>query len=178
LKNFNLNWRVNNQIRASVVRVIDSDGKSVGVMKIKEALEKSRTANLDLVEVAPNADPPVVRMVELGKFRYQEEKRLKKLKKGQKGGDIKEIRFSPFIADADFNVRFGRIKEFLSEGNKVRAVVKFGGRQMDSKQFGYDLLKKIFMQLGDSVNFDMEPKFIGRHLTCVISPVKKIPEAQ
>jgi len=139
-------------------------------MKLSEALEKSRQEGLDLVEVAPNANPPVVRIVNLGKFRYQEEKKLKKLRKGQKGGDIKELHFSPFIAEADYNVRLSKIKEFLKEGNKVKVVVKFGGRQMGSKQFGYELLKKIFGQLGESITIDMEPKFLGRYLTTIISP--------
>jgi translation initiation factor IF-3 len=167
----NFNWRINSQIRANKLRVIGPDGKMVGVMNLKEALELAIKLNLDLVEIAPTADPPVAKVVELGKFRYEEEKKLKNQKKGAKTSEVKEIRFSPFIGEADFNVRYMRVKEFLAEGNKVRTVVRFKGRQMGSKNFGYELLNRITSLLGDSINVDMPPKFIGRHLTMVISPL-------
>ena len=167
----NFNWRINNQIRADKLRVIGPDGKMVGVMNLKEALELANKLSLDLVEIAPKANPPVAKVVELGKFRYEEEKKLKNQKKGAKTSEVKEIRFSPFIGEADFKVRFGRVKEFLSEGNKVRTVVRFKGREMGSKTFGYDILNRITTLMSDKINVDMKPKFIGRHLTMVISPV-------
>ena len=157
---------------ADEVRVIGPDDKQVGVMKLKEALEKSEEKGLDLVEIAPKAKPPVVRIVELGKFRYEEEKKLKKQKKGAKTSELKEVRFSPFIAEQDYKTRLARVNEFLDEGNKVRAVVKFKGRQMQSKKFGYDLFKKLLGDVNSEINIDMEPKFLGRHLTMVISPIK------
>ncbi|BCX14905.1 MAG: translation initiation factor IF-3 [Patescibacteria group bacterium] len=173
LKDILSNWRINQKIRAEKVRVIDADKKFVGIMTLKEALEKGQELGLDLVEIAPKANPPVVRMIELGKFKYEQEKRLKKEKKGAKGGETKEIRFSPFIAEADYQNRIERIREFLKEGNKVRIVVKFKGAQMGSKDFGYDLIKRVISEVGLPINIDMEPKFLGRHLASVISPMSK-----
>lgn len=174
LKDILSNWRINQQIRAEKVRVIDADKKFVGIMTLKEALEKGQELGLDLVEIAPKANPPVVRMIELGKFKYEQEKRLKKEKKGAKGGETKEIRFSPFIAEADYQNRIERIREFLKEGNKVRIVVKFKGGQMGSKDFGYDLIKRVISEIGSPINIDMEPKFLGRYLASVISPMSKL----
>lgn len=156
------------------MRLIGSDGKQIGVVTKEEALKKASEENLDLIEIAPKANPPVAKLAELGKFRYQEEKRLQKQKRGSKGSDLKEVRFSPFIANHDFETRFGRVEEFLNAGNKVKTVVVFKGRQLDSKQFGYQVIQKIKERLGDTIAIDMQPKFIGRHLITVISPTKKI----
>lgn len=168
-----LYWRTNEQISAAEMRVIDAEGKQVGVMKKAEALNLARESNLDLVEIAPNAQPPVVKVVDYNKFRYQEEKKQRQEAKKVKGGEVKEIRFSPFIAEGDYQTRIARIKEFLEERNKVRLVIVFKGRQMNSKQFGYDIINRVKKDFGDSVSMDMEPKFIGRHLATVISPVSK-----
>ncbi len=165
------NWRVNEQIRAPEVRVIDAEDKQVGVMSRDEALKKAKEAELDLVEIAPKAKPPVVKIVDFGKFAYREEKKLKEQKKKTKASDLKEVRFSPFIAENDYNVRLERIKEFLADKDKVKLVVKFKGRQMGSKQFGYKLFDKVLETLGDTVSVDMEPKFLGRHLSMIISPL-------
>ena len=173
MKSVNINWRINNQIRSPEVRVIGSDGKQIGILKLSEALAKANEEGLDLVEIAPTAKPPVVKITELGKLRYQEQKKLKKEKRGIKGGETKEIRFSPFIGEADYNTRVGRIREFFEEKNKVRVVVKFGGRQMGSKDFGYRLIERIIKEFDGGINIDMPPKFLGRHLTCVISPMNK-----
>ncbi len=173
MKSSSLYWRVDNNIRAPEVRVIGADGKQIGVLKTSEALKKAQKENLSLVEIAPLAKPPVVKIVDYGKFRYQEEKKARKVQKGVKGGDVKEIRFSPFIAENDYQIRLGRIKEFLGERNKVRLVVVFKGRQMGSKPFGYNLLKRIVNELAETISVDMEPKFLGRQLIMVVSPVGK-----
>lgn len=173
MKNVQFNWRVNHQIRSPEVRVIGADGKQIGVLKISDALAKAQESGLDLVEIAPNAEPPVAKIIDLGKLRYQEEKKARKERAAAKGGETKEVRFSPFIADADYQTRFNKILEFLAEKNKVRVVVKFTGRQMGSRQFGYKLLERILAGLGENVNLDMKPKFIGRHLIMVISPINK-----
>ena len=158
------------------MRVLSEDEKQVGVMPTQKALELANKMGLDLVEIAPNAKPPVVRIIDFGKFRYQEEKKQKKTAK-IKGGEIKEVRLSPFIAGGDYGVRIERISDFLSEGNKVRVVVKFKGRQMDSKKFGYDLMERVLKDVGKNITVDMSPKFMGRHLAMVISPVKKGKDA-
>jgi translation initiation factor IF-3 len=160
-------------IHAPKVRVIGENGKQLGILTVEEALKKAREAKLDLVEIAPKAVPPVVKIIEFGKFKYLEEKKLKAQKKKTKSSETKEVRFSPFIGKADYDTRLTRTKEFLKEKNKVRMVVKFKGRQMGSKQFGYKLIERMLTDLGDSVTIDMNPKFVGRHLTTVISPINK-----
>ena len=142
-------------------------------MKTSEAIAKAREENLTLVEIAAKAVPPVAKIVEFGKFRYAEEKKLRKQQKKAKSGELKEIRFSPFIAEKDYETRMKRVKEFLEDKNKVKVVVVFMGRQMGSKDFGYGLIRRIIQDLGDSIAMDMEPKFLGRHLVTIISPVLK-----
>jgi translation initiation factor IF-3 len=171
-KQFKFNWRLNQQIRHPEVRVLAEDGKQVGIMSSNEALSKAMEAGLDLVEIAPMAKPPVVRIVELGKFKYEQEKRERQQKKSTKSGELKEIRFSPFIGEHDFNTRLERIKEFLEDGSKVRLVVRFTGRQMGSKQFGYEVIGNVLRTLDGKAKQDSEPKFLGKQLMSIISPVK------
>lgn len=156
------------------MRVIGSSGKQEGVLKLNEALKKAREEELDLVEIAPNAKPPVVKIVDLGKFKYEQEKKLQKSKKKAKASELKEVRFSPFIAEHDYKTRIERVNEFLSENSKIRLVVVFKGRHMGSKPFGYKLMKRILDDFGERVAVDMEPKFVGRHLIMTISPLKKV----
>lgn len=175
MKTFNFNYRINNQIRSPELRVIGADGKQLGVMSLSDALNKAHDMELDLIEIAPMAKPPVAKLMELGKFKYEEEKKLQKEKKKAKPSDIKELRFSPFIAQHDFDTRIERIKEFLAENNKVRLVVNFTFRQLGSKQFGYQVLDRVVSNFKDQVVVDMEPKFLGKNLIMVISPTKKKP---
>ena len=153
--------------------MIGSDGKQLGVMKASEALEAAKKQGLTLVEIAPLAKPPVAKIVDFGKFRYAEEKKQRKESKKAKATELKEVRFSPFIAENDFQTRFGRVKEFLAEKNKVRLVVVFRGPQMRSKNFGYKLLERMVKELGETVVTDMQPKFLGKHLMMIISPTTK-----
>ena len=178
MRKSSLYWRINEDIRSPEVRVIGSDGKQLGVMKTSEAIAKAREGNLTLVEIAAKAVPPVAKIVEFGKFRYGEEKKLRKQQKKAKSGELKEIRFSPFIAEKDYETRMKRVREFLEDKNKVKVVVVFMGRQMGSKDFGYGLIKRIVQDLGNSIAMDMEPKFLGRHLVTIISPrsLKKASE--
>jgi translation initiation factor IF-3 len=162
-------WRTDYQIRAPSLRVIDAEGKLLGVMSVAEAVRMAKSEGLTLVEIAPNATPPVGKIVDFGKFRYSEEKKAREQSKKVKGGEVKEIRFSPFIAEADFKNRIERIKEFFAEKNKVRVVVVFTGPQMRVKHTGYDVINKIKSEFGESILTDMEPKFLGKHLVTVIS---------
>lgn len=166
-------WRINHQIRANEVRVLDKEGKQLGVLSVSEALKEAEKAGLDLVEVASKAKPPVVKIIDFGKFKYQEEKKLKKQKSKTKVADVKEVRFSPFMGEADYQTRVKRVNEFLNDGHKIRPVVKFKGRQMGSKKFGYEVLERLVEDLTHPIVIDMDPKFLGRHLAMVISPVKK-----
>lgn len=173
MKTGSLSWRVNEQIRAEKLRVIGADGKQIGLLTKQEALEKSKKEGLDLIEIAPQAVPPVAKIINFGKFRYQEEKKRRQEAKKAKSAELKEIRFTPFIAENDYNIRLARIRKFLSDKNKVKAVVVFKGRQLGSRQFGYSLLKRLVEEFKESIVVDMEPKFIGRHLIMIISPVNR-----
>jgi len=173
-----LYWRVNEHIYAQTLRVISADGKALGVLTKEEALKKSKEAGLDLVEIAPNANPPVAKIINFGKFRYREEKKLREELKKQKAAELKEIRFSPFIAENDYQIRFKRVKEFIEDKNKVRLAVVFRRPQLGSKRFGYELLARIVKELGDGVGIDMQPKFLGKSLLMIISPVTKKKHAE
>lgn len=166
-----LKYRVNEQIRSPSLRVIAADGKQVGVMTKDKALAQAKKENLSLIEIAPTAKPPVAKIVDLGKFLYQEEKKVRREHVKSKGGDVKEVRFSPFIAENDYLVRFKKVQEFLREKDKVRLVVVFKGPQMRSKSFGFNLLNRIVGELGETISVDMKPKFLGKHLIMVVSPV-------
>ncbi len=168
-KSNNTFWHTDFQIRARELRVIGADGKLIGVLGRDEAIRKAKEQNLSLVEIAPNAEPPVAKIVDFGKFRYAEEKKARAQAKGVKGGGVKEIRFSPFIAENDFKTRIARIKEFFDDKNKVRVVVVFKGPQMRVKHTGYEVINKIKAEFGENVATDMEPKFLGKHLVTVLS---------
>jgi translation initiation factor IF-3 len=145
----------------------------VGILSKSEAISEAKKAGVDLIEIAPNATPPVAKIIELGKFLYIEEKRAREQKKKGKRAELKEIRFSPFIAEGDYLTRVKKIDNFLADGHKVRIVVVFKGRHMESRPRGYELLKEVLLSLSQEVNTDMEPKFLGRHLAMVVSPLKK-----
>jgi len=166
-------FRINQQIRAEQVRVIGEDGKQIGILALSEALAKARESQLDLIEIAPTAQPPVVRISDYNKFLYQEEKKNKSAKK-VKGGDIKGIRLTPFIAQGDLDVRVKRSLGFLSEGNKVRVSVRFTGRQLRKREFGYELLKKFAIPMQGFAQSEGEPKWFGRELVLTFAPVKQV----
>jgi len=166
-----VSYRINDQIKAPELRVIGDDGKQLGILPRDKALESAKKLGLSLIEIAPQAKPPVAKLTDLGKFRYQEEKKLRSQQKKAKGGELKEIRFSPFIAENDFNIRLARIKEWLGEKFKVKIVIIFTGRQMGSTRFGYQIIKRILDVFGEGVITDMEPKFFGRRLMTIISPL-------
>ncbi|HLE48604.1 MAG TPA: translation initiation factor IF-3 [Patescibacteria group bacterium] len=177
MKKSKINWKINHQIRASELRVISSEGKQLGVMSLQDALKHAEIEGFDLVEIAPMAKPPVAKITELGKLKYLEDKKARKEKKGSKAGELKEIRFTPFIGPHDYNVRLERINEFLDDRNKIRVAVVFKGRQLGSKQFGYDLLQKLLTDLKPRVKVDMEPKFLGKHLIMSISATSSSKKA-
>lgn len=145
----------------------------VGELKRDEAISRAKEEGLTLVEIAPTAMPPVAKIVDFGKFKYAEEKKARAAAKKVKGGEVKEIRFSPFIGENDFEVRIKRIREFFEDKNKVRVVVVFKGPQMRVKQIGYNVISRIKNVFGDTIITDMEPKFLGKYLVTVISPVNK-----
>lgn len=166
-------YRRNEQINALSLRVLDSEGKQVGVLSRFEALKKARDQGLDLVEIAPMAKPPVAKIIEFNKFVYQQEKKKREEKKKTKISETKEVRLSPFIDDHDLEVMVKRAKEFLLEGNKVRLVVKFIGRQIVHPEFGQETLKKVITALSDRSKVEREAHFEGKQLITLLSPERK-----
>lgn len=169
--------RVNWQIQATTVRLIDDSGKQVGIVSIQEAREQAKEKGLDLVEIAAKAKPPVVRIVSYSKFKYQQQKKereeRKKLKKGEKS---KEIRLTPFIGEADFKTRIARAGDFAKEGDKLKVVVKFLGRQITQKQFGYKLLEKVKEELKDIYEEEGQARLMGKRLLLTLKPIRKVTE--
>lgn len=143
-------------------------------MSRDEAIFKARQANLDLILVAEKAKPPVAKIIDFNKFKYQEQQKLKEGKKKDKTQDQKEIRFTPFIAQGDFATRIERVKEFLTDGHKVKMTVKFTGRQITRKEFGFELLKKAVKQLVKFGTQQSEPKLQGKLLWITIAPLKEL----
>jgi len=165
-------YRINQYIQAKEVRVVDEKGKMLGVLPIFNAIQKAKELEGDLIEVAPNASPPVCKIINFKKFKYLEAKKEQEEKKGQKGGDLKEVMFSPFIAKNDLNIRIKRIKEFLGEGNKIKIRIRFSGRELGKKDFGYKIVDQVLTELGDLANKEGEPKFMGKELFLILSPNK------
>lgn len=162
--------RVNNLIRSPLVRLIAADGEQLGIIAIDEALRTAREAGLDLVEVASNADPPVCRVMDYGKFKYQQAKKAQEAKKKQVQTQLKEIKFRPKIADHDFDFKMRKVKKFLEERNRVKITVQFRGREIAYKEYGHQLLQRVVQELGDEVTVAAMPKQEGRFLHMVVAP--------
>lgn len=178
IKRYNQNknkkfYRINERIYASSLRVLDSEGKQIGVMDKNQALNLAKESFLDLVEIAPQANPPVAKIIDFKKFLYQEEKKKKEEKKNAKSTETKEIRLGPFMSDNDLSVMIKRARDFLSDGDKVRLVVFFSGRQITHPEFGHQILDKTLQSLSDISKIDRERRLEGRKLITLISPEKK-----
>ncbi len=152
--------------------MIAADGEQLGILSKEEALLKAKEAELDLVEVASSAQPPVARIVDWEKFRYQESKKEQQARKNRSDVDIKEIWLSPRIAEHDLMVRLKRVDEFLEAGRKVKITVKFRGREMAHPEVGHQIVKQALDYFGDKINIERETKFEGRSLTTIIGPVR------
>jgi len=163
-KSFGKFYRLNQYIQAPQIRVVDDKAKQIGVMKKEEALKMAQERGLDLVEVAPTAQPPVVKLIDFKKFKYLEEKKRRQEKKSAKGGEIKEIWLTPFIAKGDFDFRLKKGQEFLKEGDKVKVTVRFVGRQITRKEFGQEILRKFTAELKNWSTAEHEPRWAGRNL--------------
>lgn len=165
-------YRINHYIRAKEVRVVDVKGKQIGVLAIGRALKQAQKQGLDLVEIAPNAKPPVCKIIDFSKFKFLEAKKLQKDKKKSKKVDLKVVQLSPFIAENDLNFRLKRAEKFLKAGDKVKISVVFKGRQITKKQFGYQLMEKVLERLESLSEIDFEPKFVGRKLEMTLKPTQ------
>ena len=161
---------MNERITSPQVRVIAEDGEQFGVMDIKRAQQMARDADVDLVEVAPNSDPPVCRLLDYGKLRYLSSKKERESKKGQKSTDQREVRFRPNIGTHDLESKTRKVKELILDGSKVKLTVRFRGREAAHQQLGLAVLKRVADELKDHVRLDRAPAMEGRALSMVLIP--------
>ena len=165
--------RINEQIRVREVRLIQDGGERQGIMATLEALQLAREAGLDLVEVAPQAIPPVVKILDYGKFKFENEKRIRDSKKKQKLLKLKEIRMQPKIDDHDLDFKSKHVREFLADGNKVKVTIRFRGRELAHTELGLDVLKDVLAKIEGEYVMDKPPAMEGRFMSMVLSPKKK-----
>ncbi|NBB74506.1 MAG: translation initiation factor IF-3 [Bacteroidetes bacterium] len=164
--------RVNREIRADEVRVVEPDGDHA-VLAIDDALERAREHELDLVEIAPDASPPVCKIIDYGKYRYEQQKKEKRRRKKSKSMEMKELRFRPRTDDHDFNFKKDHARRFLENGNKVKAYVQFRGRDIMYKDQGMDLLRRLIEEVQDLARIEQAPQMEGRRMITILAPHKK-----
>ncbi len=165
--------RKNLEIRVPRVRVIGSDGEMIGVLTRDEALRMAEDEELDLVEIQPNADPPVCRIMDYGKFKFETQKKAAAAKKKQKQVEIKELKFRPTTDVGDYAIKLRNIRRFLEEGDKVKINIRFRGREMAHQELGLAMAAKIEADLGDEVTIEQRPRLEGRQMVMMIAPKKK-----
>jgi translation initiation factor IF-3 len=170
--------KVNGKIRAREVRVIGVDGSQLGVLSLQDALNQARNNGVDLVEIAPTANPPVCRLVDYGKFRYEQSKKDKESKKRQHATKVKEIQLSPGIDPHDFGVKVNHAIEFLCEDMKVKVTLKFRGREMAHKEFGFQKIENFVKETAPWGHPDFAPKLVGKGIVLMISPLPRNKRAK
>ncbi|XQW91535.1 translation initiation factor IF-3 [Candidiatus Paracoxiella cheracis] len=163
---------MNTQIRVPEVRLIDEKGNQVGVVRTQEALSRAEEVGLDLVEISPNVRPPVCRIMNYGKYQFEQSKKRSAQKKKQRLIQVKEVKFRPATDVGDFQVKVRKIRSFLERGDKVKVSLRFRGREMQHRELGLELLDRIKQELGDAVIVEQEPKLEGRQITMVVVPSK------
>ena len=161
---------INGQIRDREVRLIGQDGEQLGIMSAREAQILADEAGLDLVKIAPQAKPPVCKIMDYGKYRFEQSKREKEARKNQHVIEVKEIRMSPSIGENDFNTKLKNAQKFLRDGDRVKVTVRFRGREMAHTNIGEQLLRKFAEQCAELANLDKQPKLEGRNMSMFLSP--------
>ena len=162
--------RFDNMIQSDKVRVIDQDGENLGVMLTAEAIEQANGLGLNLVEVSPNADPPVAKYLDVGKYRYEAQKKANAARKTQKTQQIKEIKMRPNIDDHDYDVKMRSVKKFIEDGDKVKMTLRFRGREMAHQELGMNLLKRVQDDTAEVAKVEAYPRLEGRQMLMVLSP--------
>jgi translation initiation factor IF-3 len=162
--------RVNDQIDAAQIRLIDQDGGMVGVVTLHKALQLAYDAGLDLVEISPGADPPVCKLLDIGKYKYEQQKKQNEARKKQKVIEIKEIKMRPGIDDHDYDVKKRAMIRFLEEGDKVKITLRFRGREMVHSELGARVLERVRTDLAEVAKVEMSPRMEGRQMTMVVAP--------
>lgn len=161
---------MNEDIRAREVRVIGQDGAQIGIKPTKEALKMAQDVNLDLVNVSPNAKPPVCRIMDYGKFKYQQSKREKEARKKQKVITVKEVRLSPAIEEHDFNTKLRNVQKFLKKGDKVKVSIRFRGRAITHAEIGQEVMERLAGEVTDISEIERKPKMEGRNMIMILTP--------
>ncbi|MEZ5541017.1 MAG: translation initiation factor IF-3 [Pseudomonadota bacterium] len=164
--------RINEKILAPEIRVIGQDGQQVGVMSVDAAMSLASEANLDLVEISPNAEPPVCRIMDYGKFRFEENKKLQTQRKKTKQTQVKEIKFRPGTDIGDYKIKLKKLIEFLGEGDRTKVTLRFRGREMAHQELGMELLMRVKADLAEFGVVEQEPKMEGRLMVMVLAPKK------
>jgi translation initiation factor IF-3 len=162
--------RVNEEIRVAQVRLIDQDGEMQGVMTARDALLRAYSVGLDLLEISPNADPPVVKILDFGKFKYEQQKKKNEAKKKQKVIEIKEIKVRPNIDENDYQVKMRAMKSFIEEGDKVKVTLRFRGREMAHQEIGIRVLERIRSEMDPVTKVEQMPRMENRQMVMVLSP--------
>jgi translation initiation factor IF-3 len=162
--------RVNEAIRVREVRLIDQNGQNVGVVSTADAMAKATEAGLDLVEVSPDANPPVAKILDYGKYKYQEQKKAADARKRQKIVEIKEIKMRPSIDDHDYDVKMRSIRRFFDEGDKVKITLRFRGRELAHQELGWQVLQRVKVDTEPLAKVESEPRMEGRQMVMVLAP--------
>ncbi|MFM8801504.1 MAG: translation initiation factor IF-3 [Tagaea sp.] len=162
--------RVNDEITSADIRLIGGEGEMLGVVNIFDALQAGWDSGLDVVEVSPNAEPPVCKLLDFGKFKYEQQKKANEARKKQKVIEIKEIKMRPGIDDHDYDVKKRAMVRFLEEGDKVKVTLRFRGREMVHQELGYKLLERLKADLGELAKVETHPRMEGRQMTMVVAP--------
>ena len=165
---------MNHRIRVSPIRLIGPEGEQLGILPVEEAMQRARDAGLDLVEVSPNSRPPVCRILDYGKFKYEMAKKDKQAKKKQHTVQLKEMRFRPKIDEHDFQFKTRHVRSFLEAGSKVRTFVMFRGREMAYTEHGAKVLERVKEELSDIAVVEVPPKMEGRHMSMILSPTAEV----
>lgn len=162
--------QINDEIRAREVRLVGAEGEQIGIKPLREALQLATEANMDLVNVAPTAKPPVCRIMDYGKFRYEQQKKEKEARKNQKIVDLKEVWFRANIEEHDYQVKYRNVVKFLSEGDKVKASVRFRGREITHAAIGQRILERLSKEVAEICNVERAPKLEGRSMIMILAP--------
>ena len=163
--------KANERIRAIDVQVIGSDGGNLGTLPLSKAIEMAKQEGLDLIEISPNANPPVCKIMDMGKYKYDLQKKANQAKKKQKTVSLKEIKLRPGTESHDYNFKIKNAKKFITKGDKVKFTVKFKGREMQHTELGKDLMNKIIEETKDVAKVESKPKFEGRQMVMIIQPL-------
>ena len=163
--------RSNNRINSPEVQVITRDGENLGILNLSEAISKAKDEGLDLIEIAPNARPPVCKIMDMGKFKYDQQKKANKAKKKQKKIELKEIKLRPVTEVHDYTFKIKNAQKFLSKGDKVKFTIRFKGRELQHSHLGNELMDKIKLDMQEIGKVESQPKFEGKQMTMVIQPL-------